>query len=505
LSESSGLDDRLISVLLKRGIDSEPLLRATLDPVPENLLPPETLPDLPEALERILEAMDRGDKIAVWGHEDADGVSASTLLIRTFRRLRTEVISHIPSKLERGHGLNPEAFPALVEQGVRLIVTVDCCSSNHQEERMARAHGLSVIITDHHELHGLLPDTLLVNPKKGGGSFRYLAGAGVALKLAWGLLRERSGMSLERILEEMPELFVLSTIGTIADRVPHYCENRCIANAGLSLVGRNSMPFADVLRDVKGEVDLDTLISCAAAGQSKNGRNNAVTFFSTDDVLEARSVLRDLLETTRTWQEESERLYERAEERVKRVRNYLLLDLKDTEPQYLGYISNRLRERYGVPTVVLGRKKRNQVVAEVRTQKGVDSLKLLNSLGHLLLNYGGHKQASGFSMEESAIPELVEELERYFKRAKPTKPREFEDISIENPGTEILEDAGKLAKAGVHLRMILKGLRKESPELGLLYDPSGLIERQSTSSRLEIYVSSSNQGLRIQNIFEEKR
>jgi single-stranded-DNA-specific exonuclease len=343
---------------------------------------------------------------------------------------------------------------------------------------------------------------VLVNPKKGGGSFRYLAGAGVAFKLAWGLLETRAGMSLAEIIEEMPELFVLATIGTISDRVPPYCENKAISDTGCSLFAHKPIPFVDALRNVKGEADFDLLISCASAGKSDDGTNNGVLYFTTEDYSVAREILTELLEISRIWPIEAERLYEESLTRVKRVRNYLLLDMKHTEPKYLGYISTRLKDRYGVPTVVLGRKKGDQVMAEVRTPRGVDSLELLNHLSHIFIDYGGHTQASGFCMNESALPELVEDLEAYFKGVD-TKPHtDFQDLVIEGPDESILEDINRLAGAGLYLRMILKGLTAEHPLIGKLYDPSNLTRRQKPGRPLDIYVSSNSQGLRIQNIFE---
>jgi single-stranded-DNA-specific exonuclease len=343
---------------------------------------------------------------------------------------------------------------------------------------------------------------LLVNPKKGGTSFRYLSGAGVAFKLAWGMLDRLAGMSLETIQEEMPELFVLASIGSIADRVPFYCENKVIIETGYSLFEKRSIPFVDALRNIKGEVDFDLLISCAAAGKSENGENNGVVYFTTQDMSKARNALTKLLEMTNAWPIEAERLYEESLTRVTRVRKYLLLDMKDTEPKYLGYISTRLKDRYNVPTIVLGRKKGNQVMAEVRTPKGIDSLELLNHLSHLFIDYGGHTQASGFCMNESTLPELVEDLELYFKKAD-FKPRtDFEDLIIEDPDEAFIDDVKRLGNAGVYLRLILKGLKKESPLLEKFYDPSNLSERQKPGRPLEIYVSSNSQGLRVQNIFE---
>ncbi|MFH1003574.1 MAG: DHH family phosphoesterase, partial [Chloroflexota bacterium] len=221
---------RLVArILLNRGLAAEGDILAFLDPSLERLNPPFELPDLEIAAARLGRAVRQGEPVAVYGDYDADGITATAVLHQFLRELGLNCIPYIPDRLTQGYGLKIEALKELAPK-TRLVVTVDCGISDAAEVAWAKAAGLEVIITDHHEIPPELPDALaVVNPKRVGHAYPFgeLAGVGVALLLALGV---RADLRAEGWFKQRPEpnlrsYLDLVALGTAADVVPLVGEN----------------------------------------------------------------------------------------------------------------------------------------------------------------------------------------------------------------------------------------------------------------------------------------
>jgi single-stranded-DNA-specific exonuclease len=461
--EKYGISEAVAPLLIKKGILTRNLVDITFNPEIKNLAPPETLPDYDKALNKIFSS---GRKVRVWGHEDGDGVSATVVLHSALKRAGFEVDDYIPSKSEESHGLSFIGIDRAIEDGIGLIITVDCGSTNLDEIDYALSKGIGVIVTDHHELPKTPPPVPFINPKRGGGSFPYLAGVGVAFKLAFGILSKSLSWDPVDVEREMPELFVLTAVGTQTDRVPLISENRALHRRGISLFYKISLPLFDEYQKLKDrKIDWETFVSLIASGKSVSGRNSAVKLLLSTDRGEIENLLEEMLEALELWNRRAEDIFEKALSRVKRIHKYILLDLEDTDPHFLGVVASRLKDKFEVPVIVLGRKDDGKIVAEVRTPYGLNSLSLLDSLSHLLEDYGGHKQASGFSMNPSHLAALVEEVELFFREYKGDKELPDVDLTIESgENGKILEDLVRLGKLGLDGRVLWKNPPQEIKE-----------------------------------------
>ena len=504
--EKFNIPEELAEVLIKKGVTNIDLAEATFNPVLENLQPPSTLPNLYPAVDRILRGVGKKENILVFGHEDADGITSTVILLKAIKQLGGNASHYIPSKKNEGYGLQPETIDEFKRRGVQLIVTVDSCSSCIEGVEYAKKAGIDVVITDHHELPDILPDTYIVNPKVGGGSFRYLAGVGVSFKVAWELLKLKLGWDLNEMRNNLPEFFVLTMVGTIADRVPPFCENRIFINEGRKLFDWFNSPYLKAYESYKKQKpSIENLISIISAGKSTNGENVGVKLLMAQDPADAEEYLIPILDAIDKWQKTTQELLEEAKKRVKRVRDYIVIDMENVEPQYLGFLASQLKDAYGVPTIVLGRKSGGKAVAEVRAPYGFNSLDVLNELAHLFIDYGGHAPASGFSLDECDVPELIEELEIYFKNNPFNPGMPYSDLEVNGSKNKFFfESLARLGELGVDLRVLFKGVKlgeiKENLKGLSVIDTESLLDLYPADKSVAILLVSSPQGIRVEKL-----
>ena len=502
IEEKYGLTPDLAKILIDKGINNRALVDAFFNPELSELLPAESLPNSERAIERILSAVGKKKRMVVWGHEDADGVTSVSIMLKSLNILGADPDYYIPSKRREGHGLYKGAIDRLAQKGVEFILTVDCCSSDKEVVEYAKEKGIEIVITDHHEISHSIDGLLLVNPKLGGDSYRYLAGCGVAFKMAWGMLSLKAGMSLYDIKEKYPELLVFAAIGTIADKVPPISENAIFIKEGAEILKTLHLPFIEVLRKkYNSEPSWELLVSLVSSGESENGKVPTVDLLLTRSMIEAEDIIEPLLKKSEEWFKNATFYLEEAKKKIGRIRDYILIDLKDTDPRYLGFVANQLKEIYDVPAIILGRKENGTGVAEIRAPKGFNSLKLLEYLSPILINYGGHKLASGFSIEEWDIPVLFEEVERYFKE-HPQSKNIFADLVISNqPDKEKMTHLEELGKLGLELRVLANHVKlgdiKELLEDYNVIDPERLLDLYAPETKVKILFETSKDGLRV--------
>jgi single-stranded-DNA-specific exonuclease len=512
ISQHYNISLDLAKVLVEKGVRNLDLAEATFNPILENLQPPSTLPNLIPAVERILKAVGKGESIVIFGHEDADGITSTAIMVKTLRVLGSNPSHYIPSKKNEAYGLTKSAIDYIKEKyNPTLLITVDSCTSCFEGVEYCKEQGIDVIVTDHHEIKETLPDTLVINPKIGGDSFPYLAGCGVAFKVAWELLSLKFGWDLSRIRDEMPDLFIFAAIGTLADRVPLFCENRILYEEGKKAFEWYRMNFVKAFEEIRRQngysnerPTMEELIPIISSGKSVNGENSGVHLLLSEDVASAEELLKPLWEASTNWQLKAQAYLEKAKSLIKVVRDYIAIDLKDAEPQYIGYVASQLKDAFNVPVIVMGRREDGIVVAEVRAPYGFNSLDMLNYLSDLFIDYGGHKPASGFSMYERDIPELFEQLESYFKLHPFENVELFYDLSYDKVDGNLLEELNRLGNVGVEIRVLFNSIKigelREALRKYTIVDPENLLDLYHGDTRVKALLITSPNGFKVDKL-----
>lgn len=432
-------------LLESKSITDDESIKALLDETIINHNP-WLLSDMEKAVTRINEAIDKNERILVYGDYDADGVTSTTILVNTLQTLGAEVGWYIPNRFSEGYGPNELAFRNAYDEGVSLIITVDNGIQGHKEIEMVQKLGVDVIVTDHHEIGRTLPEAYaIVHPMHPEYEypFHFLCGAGVAYKLS------------QVLLENPPNYFVsLAAIGTIADLVSMTDENRSIVKQGLSFLNQNCPIQIKALLNQAGYNDT---INEETVGFIIGPRLNAV------GRLEDASLAAELLMTED--EEEAEFLAEQvehfnverkeivaqitdealaiAEEKVNNGNQFLLLAKENWHEGVLGIVASKIVETYALPTLILNiNLEQNHAKGSARSIEQVSMFEILSAHQDLISKFGGHHMAAGMTMEIDYIEALEQGLNDWmFKLSEhtslePTKhvsvKLEENDISINN-------------------------------------------------------------------------
>ncbi|GIV91138.1 MAG: single-stranded-DNA-specific exonuclease RecJ [Chloroflexus sp.] len=372
------------------------------------------------AAARIATAIDRGERMAVYGDFDVDGVTAVALLTQAIRAMGGKIRPYIPHRAREGYGLNNVAIGQLAADGVHLLITVDCGISNVAEVVEAKRLGMDVIVTDHHHPPDELPSAdAVINPKQPDCAypFKGLVGVGIAFKLVQALARygKRPAHLRGR------DLLDLVALGTIADMGPLVDENRVLVRAGLLALNETNRPGVRSLITVagltpgavdSGGVTFSLAPRLNAAGRLDDARR-AYELLLADDQATADAIAADLHATNRERQSMTRQLQTIAEELVNasgRAEHPLIVL---TNPNFnaglLGLVAARLVERYHRPVVVIEQGSETSR-GSARSIPGVNIIELLDQCADLFVRYGGHTAAAGFTIHTANIPVLEQRL-----------------------------------------------------------------------------------------------
>jgi single-stranded-DNA-specific exonuclease len=420
LSAAAGIPPVLARLLVLRGVKEPAAATVWLNPDISQLHPPALLPDFEIAVRRIFQAIERQERILVWGHDDLDGITAVLIMLKVLSGLQARVSFHIPTKGKDKHGLDARFVAALpVADRPGLIITVDCGISNHGDIEQLQAQGIDVIVTDHHEVVLPVPPAVaVVDPKRRDSDYPdpMLTGAGVALKLMIGLAQERLGLTIAQFLSAQADLLGLVTLGTIADRAPLTGENRILVKAGFEQLLKTRLPAVravlDNLKTDNGQLTVGSFLSeLLPLFASANGREGVGKFLSSDTA-EVQQWVQELAVRSQEWRQEAERTLSLAQENVRLGDGILFVQHPELSLRALGFSAARLKDRYQLPAIVLG--KRGDVwVGECRGIEGVDLMELLQALRGFFIDFGGHKKAAGFTIRAELVPEFILAAERY--------------------------------------------------------------------------------------------
>src|SRR5438445_6191560 len=254
LSKALRVPPVVAQLLLNRGIRDAEQARRFLDAPMKGLHPPDLLPGVREAADRLLDAVRQGKRICVYGDYDVDGTAGTAILWQMFHLLGGQADFYVPHRLDEGYGLNSDALRQIAQKGARVVVTVDCGIGSIAEAEEARRLGLELIVTDHHELKEILPAAdVLVHPRLPGSAYPFggLSGAGVAFKLAWALAQRACGSEkvTPRFREFLLNSLALAALGLVADVVPLLDENRIFVRHGLARLKAFPTPGLKALLD----------------------------------------------------------------------------------------------------------------------------------------------------------------------------------------------------------------------------------------------------------------
>ena len=409
----SGYAPLAAMVLASRGMEDDHQARAYLD-CNAPLLDPFLMTDMDKAAGRVGLAMSRGEKIAVFGDYDVDGITATCLLTDFLRRHGADAVSYIPGRLEEGYGLNPIAIHQLHAEGVKLIVTVDCGITAVNEAELCRQLGIDLVITDHHECKQTLPAAAaVVDPHRpdGGYPHKNLSGVGVAFKLASALCGSQEG-----VLEEYADMVCL---GTVADVMPLQGENRVFVARGLESLAHTKRPGIAALMAECGcapeTVSASSIGFMLAPRINAAGRMGqidlAVELFLTDDPDKAAEAARGLCELNRQRQAVESEIYRQAVSMLPMGKPPEAIVLADESwhQGVVGIVASRIAEEYACPTFLICLDGEHGK-ASSRSHGGFNLFASLSALSPLLESYGGHELAAGFTITRANIPEFRRQI-----------------------------------------------------------------------------------------------
>ena len=414
-------------LLLQRGVSEPGAARIFLDSPMSGLHSPQLLPGVNEAAERITQAMAAGRKICVYGDYDADGVTGATILLRLFRTLGIEAEFYVPHRLEEGYGLNSEAVRQLADNGVSLVITVDCGIASLDEADEARRCGLELIITDHHEMKDRLPAAdVLVHPRLPHSKYPFagLSGAGVAFKLAWAIAQRVSGA--DKVTAPLREFLLdaigLAALGLVADVVPLLDENRVLVRHGLTRLASKPSPGIRALVEAAGipangalkaeDIAFKLAPRLNAAGRLGCARL-VIELLTTPHSSKAKE-LAEYLESQNLERQARERKMTQSAKELVESAGYanapgIVLASTEWHAGVVGIVAGRLADQFARPVLLIALKDGDAVsTGSGRSVPGFPLHEALAACGDELLAHGGHAAAAGFKVLPSRVDALRE-------------------------------------------------------------------------------------------------
>ncbi|MBN2465048.1 single-stranded-DNA-specific exonuclease RecJ [candidate division WOR-3 bacterium] len=424
LSRELELPELAVDLLIRRGYSTADDIRSFLDPSPGRLRKPDLLPDIVPATERIIAAINRHERILIYGDYDVDGVTGTVLLVSALSSLGADVLYYLPHREAEGYGFSAQGLKYAAENGAKLIVTNDCGSNDHETLAMAKEARMDVIVTDHHELAGtkdkgqrtkdeveLPPVLAVVNPKRADSHypFRELAGVGVAFKLAWSVLS-----AMNRPKEELIALLDLVGLGTIADIVPLVDENRILARIGLNAIRRSPRPGIQALLKVAGIADkplsgysIGFMLAPRINAAGRVGHAElAARLLLTRDESEAARLAAELDSLNRSRQTLEERILTQATTLIDAGRladrRTILVAAEGWHQGVIGIVAAKLVDRFSRPCIVVALKD-DRGKGSGRSVTGFNLHAALTACSKHLTAFGGHKYAAGLSLARENV------------------------------------------------------------------------------------------------------
>ena len=480
LAAALGLSRPAAALLCSRGLHEPDAVRRFLEPRLSALGDPFLLPAMREAVARIRRALEAGERIAVFGDYDVDGITSTALVTRVLRALGAQVEPFLPLRLEEGYGLGPDALARCIEQHhPSLIVTVDCGTGSAAAVREAARRGVDVVVTDHHEPGPeIAAAAAVVNPKVGQDEqLQTLAGVGVAFKLCHALLKDirAAGGPAAHDLDLRRHLDLVA-LGTIADIVPLRGENRILARHGLLALGETDKVGLQALAEIAGvgaqvdayDVGFRLGPRLNAAGRLGDALNALELLLSSDDV-RCTELARQLDESNRSRQQIEAEILADALAEVERSHDAacdggIVLAREGWHPGVIGIVASRLVQRYGRPAICIaltagsGR-------GSGRSVEGYDLAAGLQSCHAHLRKHGGHAMAAGLEIDAGSVDAFRSafgESVRAFAAGRTLLPLQRVDawLDLEEADERLCEEMDRLKPFGCGHATPVWGVRR---------------------------------------------
>ena len=468
LRRECGTSPLLARLLVARKISTPAAAAAFLNArLAEHLRTPMLFKDMAAAADRVIGALQRGERIGIYGDYDVDGISGSAILVRFLRALGHEPLLFIPQRLRDGYGVSEPGVRRLAEAGARVMITVDCGGVSHREIAVARTLGIDTIVCDHHQVSGTpLPAHAVLNPIEPDAGFPFsgLCGAGVAFYLALGV-RGRLREAGHADLPDLRRYLDLVTLGTIADIVPLVEENRVLVKYGLRELTQTGRPGLVALKAVSGVSDVSTgvvgfrLAPRLNAGGRLADAARSVELLTTDDPTRAEQLAAELDQENRARQTIEQEILDEAIRRIENdadfgARRSIVLASPEWHPGVIGIVASRLVERYYRPTVLmaidastgLGR-------GSGRSIRGFNLYEALKACRDCLEGFGGHRMAAGLSIRNDRVSSFADQFEAAVRQV--TRPEDFvpetfidAELALDAINDALLDDLSRLEPHG---------------------------------------------------------
>lgn len=449
-------EDKIASIANKYGVNNivaqrlveynlkDEEIKVFLNPTRKDFHNPFLLPDMEQAIERIIKAINNKEKIIVYGDYDADGITSTTIIKRYMKDRGIEIGTYIPNRLDEGYGLNETAIKEIANEGYNLIITVDCGITAIKETLLAKELGMDIIITDHHEVPEELPNAVAVIDAKRKDSnypFKELAGCGVAFKLIQAL-----SIKLNIPENEWLKYIDIACIGTISDIVPLKDENRVIAKLGLKLVSVTRNIGLKTLIEISGYKKIDsTFISfgisprinaCGRMGHQED----ALNLFLTDDPIEARKLATKLENYNKERQDIEKNIYNQALEAIEKEKNEpcVIIGKEGWHHGVIGIVASKITDLTYKPSILVCFEGENGK-GSGRSIKGFDLHEAVKNNDSYLTAFGGHSMAIGLSLNVNNFEIFKQKVQEYARNSKieELKPELLIDYQITSKDLDI--------------------------------------------------------------------
>lgn len=432
---------KILEIIGSRGIGEE-MMDEFFSSKPKLAYDPFLLANMREGVDSLLDAVDAGKRIVIYGDYDVDGITSTALLMKVIGTLTGNLTYYIPSRLDEGYGLHREAIDRIHEDGGEFIVTVDCGSSSAEETAYAHSLGIGTLVTDHHNMSEKKAEGIIINPRlaEDGYPFKGLAGVGVAYKLALAISRERKIPS-----SLMAEMLEFATIGTIADIMPMVDENRTIVKCGLrsihlgcrnkglrELIDRSALDYKTLKA---GDISFGIAPKINASGRLGDA-SLGVRLLLSDDEQEIRDCCNELIEANRERRRLQDAAYDKGcdmldDELAKG--DFVVVEINDSHEGVLGIVAGKLREKINRPVVVISRSG-DTYKGTGRSIPGVDLYRMLDKYRDSFISFGGHSAACGFTIDADSIGKLREDLNRDILAMEEEEPKLLDEKHLSDAG-----------------------------------------------------------------------
>ena len=425
------IGDVILSILYHRGLKTDQEVeRFFFFDYERDVVDPFLFSDMEKAVSRIREALEKQEKVTVFGDYDADGVTATALIEEVLKNIGIEqVTSYIPNRQTEGYGLNEKAIEYLKEQGVSLIVTVDCGITGKDEIEKARKLGIDVVITDHHNIPPVLPEAVaIINPKVPGSKYpqKDLAGVGIAFKLAQAIYKKIDPEKIDQLKWGLD----LVAAGTIADCVPLLGENRVLAKYGMLVLSKTKrVGFQEMFKvagiDFKeGKMFTSEQITFQIAPRiNASGRMDhasvSLALLQEEDRVKARDMALEVEKKNQSRQKVTGEIVREVKilaENSFKDKSFILAHNPHWPVGVLGLVAGKITDEHQKPSIIL-QDQGETLVGSSRSIPEFDIMKALGKCRNLFIKFGGHSQAAGFSIKKENLEKFYAEFSQISEKS----------------------------------------------------------------------------------------